>query len=98
MTSKYVKIKNNLTGLFWYGFGEPNNLPNQFHFEETHLPDSEELECTWFDLNLEIEKQYIEDNFDSTKHSYVYVSDSEKNIMEANLKKDSNKSSSNNNI
>jgi hypothetical protein len=86
MSPKYVKIKNNTTGLFWYGFGEPNNIPNKVNLKEEQLDDKEEPECTWFDLNIEREKQYIENNFNDLKHSYVYVSEHEKNIMQKNLK------------
>jgi hypothetical protein len=89
MTPKYVKIKNNTTGLFWYGFGEPHNLPNQFNFKETKLEDREAPVCTWFDLNLDREKQYVEDNFNPLEHSYVYVTDKERLIMEVNQKNQS---------
>jgi hypothetical protein len=84
MTAKYVKIKNKSTGLFWYGFGEPVSLPSQFDFEETKLDDREEPVCTWFDLNVDVEKEYLLNNVNPLEHEYIEVTEEEKALMEAN--------------
>ena len=73
MDNKLVKIKNKSTGLFWYGFGEKINIPNQFNFKETKHDDVNEHSCTHFDLNNKNEAEYVENNFNPLKHEYIFV-------------------------